>query len=535
MYKVMIVDDEKPGREILKYLIDWDKTNFVISATAKHGQDAINQYDIVKPDLIITDIQMPVMNGLQLIEQIKSKNKKQEFIIISCYEDFTYAQKAIRMGVTDYLIKGVIAKDDLYAVLSRAEEKLRESTTTLAVNNSPSKKTTVRDVDSLEKLFFENLSAIQIQTIIENNNLNLCAQSYVVTCISLDQYTHLVNNNLLKQNEIREINRTIQATINALFGGECIYAGNDKFVALVAVTNALSQMQFINECTILSNRIRSEISRHISHSFTITVSNKFNNLELICNRTKQAIDLLCFRIYTGHNKTILHNTFFQRLKKTNPEETQRQLNDIKETLNDKNFDKIKHQLKNIFKEDIHGFAQLHYLYYIHSFLLETIMLFANKNNLTNSQIFNCDYIPLEKINTFETINEAINWYNLLIQNIEYHCNNRQKTRPNSIIVKNVIDFIDKNTNQNTIPLDSIASFVNVHKVYLCRIFKKEMGMTINEYIISQKVETAKKLLETTSYKIYRISSSCGFSTPSRFNTVFKNVTGKTPKQYRESI
>ncbi|WP_017810895.1 response regulator [Clostridium saccharoperbutylacetonicum] len=124
MYKVMIVDDEIPAREILSYIINWEETEFKIVYSASNGKEAFDNYSDIKPDLIIADIQMPVMDGLDLIEEIQKVNKAQKFLILSCYEDFTYAQRAMKMGVTDYLIKDLITPNDLYGILAKTKTDL---------------------------------------------------------------------------------------------------------------------------------------------------------------------------------------------------------------------------------------------------------------------------------------------------------------------------------------------------------------------------------------------------------------------------
>lgn len=128
-FRILIVDDEKPARETLSYLIDWTKTAFEVAGTAKNGSDALAQYHRFRPELVITDIQMPVMDGLSFIKAVRQENTRQKFIILSCHEKFSYAKEAIRMGVTDYLIKDLLTPQDLYAVLCKVQRELEEENT----------------------------------------------------------------------------------------------------------------------------------------------------------------------------------------------------------------------------------------------------------------------------------------------------------------------------------------------------------------------------------------------------------------------
>ena len=117
MRTVLIVDDERPARELLKMTLDWEALGFSTPLEANNGKKALEQYNMHKPDYIITDIQMPVMDGLELIEKIKEINPNQRIIILSCHESFSYAKKALKLGVMDYLIKDALNPDTLADML----------------------------------------------------------------------------------------------------------------------------------------------------------------------------------------------------------------------------------------------------------------------------------------------------------------------------------------------------------------------------------------------------------------------------------
>ena len=120
MKTIMIVDDEKPARELLKMLINWESAGFRIISEANDGIEAIDQYLQFAPDLIITDIQMPQMDGLTLIKEIKKINSDQNIIVLSCHENFNYAREIMKLGIFDYLIKDSLTPEELYTVLKSA-------------------------------------------------------------------------------------------------------------------------------------------------------------------------------------------------------------------------------------------------------------------------------------------------------------------------------------------------------------------------------------------------------------------------------
>lgn len=126
MKTVMLVDDERPARELVKMTINWEKAGFQILWEARNGKQALEQYAEKKPDLIITDIQMPVMDGLELLERVKAICPSQKVVILSCHEDFSYARRALRAGVLDYLIKDALTDEVLYNLLESLDASPEE-------------------------------------------------------------------------------------------------------------------------------------------------------------------------------------------------------------------------------------------------------------------------------------------------------------------------------------------------------------------------------------------------------------------------
>lgn len=129
MYRVMIIDDEKAVRSLIKKLTDWDALNAVVAGEAASGIEAINIIDDVQPDLALVDIRMPFMDGITFAEYIRRIYPELKIIVISAYQDFEYARKCIELGVSRYLLKPISRKELTEALedtLSKIEDKGRE-------------------------------------------------------------------------------------------------------------------------------------------------------------------------------------------------------------------------------------------------------------------------------------------------------------------------------------------------------------------------------------------------------------------------
>lgn len=125
MYRVLIVDDEFPARSMVKLVLDWESNGFEIIGEAKDGKEALEKCRMLRPDLVITDIQMPVMDGIEFIRHAQMLENPPHFIILSCYESFSYAQQAIKLGVCDYLIKDLLTTGQLQNTLNAIVPKLK--------------------------------------------------------------------------------------------------------------------------------------------------------------------------------------------------------------------------------------------------------------------------------------------------------------------------------------------------------------------------------------------------------------------------
>ena len=105
MYKVCFVDDETINYQLFEKMVPWEEKGFLIAGTAADGLEALQMYEQVQPDLIFMDIQLPLMDGLECVRCIREENQDVQIVIVSAYSDFSYAQKAIRYGVQDFLLK----------------------------------------------------------------------------------------------------------------------------------------------------------------------------------------------------------------------------------------------------------------------------------------------------------------------------------------------------------------------------------------------------------------------------------------------
>ncbi|GEA29743.1 response regulator transcription factor [Clostridium diolis] len=536
MYKVMIVDDEIPAREILLCIINWEYTDFRIVYSASNGKDALDKYTDIKPDLIITDIQMPIIDGLDLIEEVQKINKSQKFLILSCYEDFTYAQRAMKMGVTDYLIKDLITPNDLYGILAKTKTDLDNIT----IKKSEIKKEHKllnflkenKDI-ALRKLIFNDISQDDCYNLIENLNLNLNGKLFVLFLIQIDNFFKYIEDENFYTKTLNEIIKNISETIEELNIGECFYSENGEFTAIVRLTPTISEADIINECYYLAQEIRKRISLMHNISLTISVSSTFKKPFKIKKYFDEAFKLSKMKVFLGNDTIILNNTFVKNLD-LDTDTLAKRINAINIAIEQNNIENLKSELTHLYDKDIRGFMQFNYLNYINSSLLDLVVRTCNRYSIAYEDIFSTSYLPIEILSTKETVEEMSGWFiEIFTKIININFNNSFKNKYSKKVADS-IDYINKNLFNQSLSLTDIAENINVHKVYLCRIFKEETGENVTQYILKARIDKSKEIILSTNYKLYEISDKLGFNSPQQFSILFKKVTGITPNQFRDS-
>lgn len=540
MFKILVVDDEKPARETIACLINWEDTDFKIVEFAKNGREALEKYNLYKPDLIITDIQMPIMDGLELIREIRKGDNEQKFIILSCHEKFQYAREAIKMGVSDYLLKDLLKPQDLYNVLEKIKveldyiknKELNKYNNEVSVGNLNEFEEAYRNA-GLKSIIFEKLSEDKIKEYITNLGLNLKDKYFVVMCLILDDYKKTVSTLDYKEKKLirQKIKRKINDSLNSMYKGECYYHKDGKFIIISQIEDINSQLKYFSDCHEISKRIRMKIAEVIDSSITIGISKGFFNLNDINNRYKEALDVTKYRIFVGKGKTLFYNTILVKVSSINSDIFEIRLSKIKESVENNNVNRIIKEIKNLYNNDIKGFMQYNYLKYVNTCLYEMIIEFSNKFNISYKEIFSKNYIPLEEVDKKETIYEISEWFCSAFITIVNNKSNKTNKRY-SRRIEDAIEYIKSCYTEN-ISLSDVADVLGIHKVYLSRLFKEETGENISNFIIKVKIEKAKKMILSTNYKLYEISEQVGFKNSQQFSVVFKKYTGLTPLEFRD--
>lgn len=529
MYKILIVDDEAPARRMLNSIIDWKHTNFEIVGVASNGKMGIEKYKELKPDCIITDIQMPVMDGIEMIEEIRKTDKNQKFVILSCHEDFNYARKALKMGVTDYLIKDLITKEIIYELLLRISSELYPEDD----NNKYLSKEKQKTQDPVAATFSEIL---RLNSGLKNNHIEYTKEIFEIKSIYMAVFAIRVDsyaNSNLNFEDMAYIAFEINKILKEHSGGKCFSINNNgKICVLAGLKGSCSKVESMKSCNNILQKIRNTFLKvKGDNTFTIGISDFFSDIGHLKNNLEQATKAMKLKLFLGNNRNIYYRLFPNNFLEVNPKILKSRIKNIKSYLLTKDEEKIMEELENIYHEGVNGFMQYNYLKYVNSKLFNVFIYEIDKNEIPYKDIFNKDFIPINFLNNLETVDEICNWFKSIFKNIlDYKTNNSKIFYSKHI--HDTFKLINENYADNDLSLTMLADRLALHKVYLCRIFKEETQKNIKDVIQAVRIEKAKELIKLNEYKLYEIANMVGYATTQQLNIYFKKIEGVSPNTFR---
>ena len=242
-YKILIVEDEVLVRGGLKAMIDWEKLGLELAGDAANGAEALEMYKECRPDIILTDIRMPVMDGLELTASIRQKDQQTKIIFLTCYEDFTYLQEAIRLGVSDYILKLKMKPDEIEQVLKKVCRQLdreRRDPEYSAAKNETMKEDIFKQYIFYRRASEENFKSWEkkLDFRVEEKNLVMCRMLFL-------NYEQVKEQMKDPQGALIKflVNNMIEDLTGRLNGVEIVWEAQEKLLLLVNVEQTEEEMR----------------------------------------------------------------------------------------------------------------------------------------------------------------------------------------------------------------------------------------------------------------------------------------------------
>lgn len=518
MRTVMIVDDERPARELLKITIDWEKAGFQIIAEARNGKQALKEYEKKKPDLIITDVQMPVMDGLLFLEKVKSICPDQKVVILSCHEDFSYARRALQLGVMDYLIKDALTDECLYQLL----EEVKSAGGSAAPSNPP-------NAGALSiRLLSDILSGIPQQKQLAFSLLkSYTEQEYQFFCCLCCPEGFSGSSS-----EWEDLSEEFRSCISqSLFADTTVYR-HHYLLVLCLIKRRHSQMELSNSRFQSLRLIRKELELLTGCTVSIGVSNPSSDIERLEPLIEESFLALKSKVFQGIGKTLYYNPQYNKSQSLQVAALNSQLQQIRSSADNSDPASLEKSLQQIYGKGLDGITHYHYLNYVNAILLDILMDNCQKRRVSYETVFGSETLRLDIFDRMDSPQALLQWFLECFTRL-FQASSADSSSY-SVRIRKIVEYIQDHFQQD-ISLETVADSFWIHKVYLAKIFKQETGKSVNEYIRCLRIEKAKEMLADENVRINDIVTAAGFNNPQSFYTIFKKYVGMKPKEYRERL
>lgn len=531
--KVVLIEDEAIIREGLLYGIDWVKFGFEVVGEAEDGEEGLELVADTEPDLIITDIHMPFMNGLQFIERVKAVRPETEIIIISGHEEFQYAQKALKMGVYEYMLKPIDV-DYLERVLEqlRAKYDLRhkEASAVLSWKEQAAIGLSLEKERVLKDLLFGAIEAEEAAQLLEDFKANY----YGVMILQIDDYSILTNG--MDETEIKEMERLFfHAVTSSVSGGERIVAVEDKKGECMVCLSDKYRETFKTKITELCNAIREKTSAIGPFTVTAAVGKLGDSLHAVRQSYKQALEALHYKFVVGGDQNIFYKDIEMISRQAQTSKSDYNDSDLLSSIKTSDKERIRQCLFELMT-DIQARGSNSYLYMqmiIGSLYIQVMKVLKDVGG-SAEEIFKEPVEVYRQVMAHQTIEGMVGELLQVCLRITDYIESRKVGKFNQTIDK-AKEYIKAHYAVEELSLENVATHVNMGTSYFSVIFKQETGETFIDYVTGIRMGKAKELLGISGFKAYEIAYMVGYNNPTYFSTLFKKWVGLSPTEYRNNV
>lgn len=502
--RVLLVDDEYLAIEDLLSMINWEENGFEIVGTARSGKQALKLLSEKPVDLVVTDISMPGMDGITLVEEARKQYPDLIFLLLTAYVEIEYMKKAFQQGVEDYLIKDEITSQLLTQKLNKVRTKMLSHR--------------VETYSHLQKLFQEYFCS---STSVIPPSLSCYGSRIFFYCIVTPDILYPMasfTDNLIIDHPYTTLT-IIQSALSRV--EEFNYPGldqfcsflafNNKIILLLDMTSSVSVSQTLNMLQQFGSALLKFLKQTLPYSYSFFYSPFPISLEEIHADYFQRQTSLRGRYFMKGNQVLSISTPLLSVSNSKIDLKEDMLVQFYQDTPDQLPDFLNHQLQTIISE--RNYTGLFTFIQVCFAFLEHRLPGFGQNPAYR------DYTDLPSLSAF--INKQ---FELLIE----------KDKNNlSHDIRQAITYIAEHCHNPELSLQEIADHVSLSVTHFSRMFKSETGDTVGDYITSYRMQKACRLLKETNQKIYEISEAAGYSSPQYFSQVFVKQFGIKPLDYRK--
>ena len=531
MLKIFLVEDEFVVREGIKN-IDWASHGYEFCGEASDGEIALPQIAKIKPDIVITDIKMPFMDGLELARHIRKDFPQIEIVILSGYEEFGYAKEAISLGVSKYLTKPISSSElieEINQLKEIIEERKREREISKHYLNDIKEDTRKARQEFFNELVSGTKSVSETISAADELGINLSAQYYVVVLGIVNSVEH----------EHTEYSHRVVNIYNAVYDwfddNNVLYFDRDlEGTAMIFMADSDEALR--SQMNVFLEEFKSIINAYEHIKYYLGVGETVSRISELGKSFTTAGKAFAHRYFDAECSVV-----FSSDRKTAPMASQEDVSIS--MINPRNFDRTR-------VVDFLKTGEASELDFFVSEFFDNLGEEAVKSNMfrqymamdlyfTTSEFVSNLGLDKDKLEAVDSKlacaenEEAIQKYFYKLISDAFELRDSVSHNKYKDIVDSVIKYIETNYMDEDLSLNTLAEHVRFSPNHLSMIFSQQTGMTLSKYLIEYRISKAKEALKCTSLKSSEIAIEIGYKDPHYFSYMFKKITGMTPTQYRE--
>lgn len=536
MYSVLIVDDDVIARSHLKSLLDWKTLGFEIKADVENGKEAMEFIKSYEPDLVITDMNMPVMDGVTLIRWIQSTHQDVVLIAISGYDDFNYVKSSLQGGAIDYVLKHQLSREHLEKTLLSAKQRLESIETHRIQKQNHELLQQKMESEKRKEILTSFLLTVSKDnpyagTDLKQYRFEFNLINVMMIVIDLDLPSETMADFDVRMRKIGQLfEELVQNILQQEKGSYYLKVNDSRIVIVMSNGSPYSLLKVYNDVYSLVQRIQSSLKRYLNMTACYAVSNIITKPEQLHEAYIKLCRYYDQRFIKGRDQIFMSNEFdvIGQTEITLGYEEEKQLIALLKNMNQ---EETVQKISDIFERLLVQRAERSQAMIISRDLIRILLSMLKEKGISETAVFGDKVSPYQAMESQGTLTDLQQWIQHVFEECFRQLNAIKSEAVFSGLIQQAIAHIHKHYHED-ISLYEVAEAVNVSLAHLSRLFKDECGTNYIKYLNEYRVEKAKILLdENRSFK--EVAEMTGFNHYNYFFKVFKDYTHMTPHEYVE--
>lgn len=534
LYRMILVDDEEEVRKGIIRKIDWEALGFQVVGDAENGQDALEKIEQLEPDVVMTDIRMPYMDGLTLTSWIRQKYPSVKVLIFSGFDDFEYAQQAIKLNVTEYILKPVNV-EELTRILNKVRENLDQEIEQR------------RDVDLLRESYLSSLPILRelfLNDMVRGNmpaeNIRQKLEEYKIDILGAEKWLTAVINveneateetGLTLHQEKELIPISVKSLLEDNLKDYCRFTAFNSAVGITLIAAVDGEKKQTSLIDLLGD-ICKEIKRILQVTVTIGIGYFSRELEQLPAAYQSAVDALGYREIVGTGKTIYINDM-EPVSRGKLQLETRDEADLIAVVKFGTREKIEAAARSFAARMEGARVHMRQLQVYQMSIINCLIRLMQQQDLELRAMFGTDEMYGKVIYG----NMKPEEFASVITEVGCRMNeamNRERDKTAKKVILEAKQYILDHYQDPELSVDVMCRQLHMSPAYFSTVFKRETGQTYIAYLTEVRLDKAVELLNTTDDKTYVIAQKVGYQEQNYFSYVFKKRFGISPTKFRGS-